>query len=91
MPLYDYTCASCGWQGTRIVAMTLRDEAVCHNLVERRAGTLSPCSAALTRTEISDVAPARIDHRHQTKAILSNGAKIPGHFGVEAKKNRGRY
>lgn len=49
------------------------------------------CGTSLVRTEIVETLPGRVDYRFQTQAILADGSRIDGHFGVEAKKNKGRY
>lgn len=81
MPAYEYTCSTCETTFVRYnVSIGRRDDQSCDT-----------CCAQLDRTEVVETQPGRVDHRFQTHAIMSDGSKVPGHFGVEAKKNKGRY
>lgn len=77
MPRYDYRCPSCG-------AETERTHSISDCGKPQRCDR---CSAELERL-IANTAGATADKRFRTAAILEDGRKVPGHFGISAP-NRG--
>jgi putative FmdB family regulatory protein len=76
MPRYDYQCSGCAWTGPLIVKLDDRDEQRCPR-----------CDGLLAREEIGEVAPHQ--HAYQSAGIFGpKGARVPGHFGREAKRRR---
>ena len=77
MPLYDYECKGCGGKAEFFVSIKYRDEARFY---------CEECGKDMKR--IIAGAPPYHGEPYQMKAILSNGQKVAGHFGKEAKRNR---
>lgn len=97
MPSYSYRCGECEWEGTLYgVAISERDFQTCPrplhdmdcDMDEDCTCTPKPCGFPLEREEIPET-QARSDYRFQTKAIMSDGRKVSGHFGKEASINKG--
>ncbi len=77
MPRYEYKCSDCDWSGIIWHGMTDESERVCQK-----------CSANLEKyISSSNWGPSRF----QTQAVLTNGQRIDGHFGREARKNKNRW
>lgn len=100
MPSYTYNCPRCEWLGTLLaVPISERDEQTCPNLMHMATCDLdesctcepTPCGELLEREEIPETQRGKVDYRHQTKAILTDGTKVAGHFGKTASINKGRY
>lgn len=107
MPQYEYQCPGCGWEGTRIVKMDERDKQVClrnlgtqqeyldfihgENSTADEENHDPRCRANLERIEIPSSIATDTKGSHQTKAILSDGTKVAGHFGRSARKTGARY
>jgi hypothetical protein len=78
MPLYTYdVCVSCGeCSHDRVVKIADRDQQSC-----------GECGEKLAREEVSVVASILFEN-YQTKAIMSDGTKVAGHFGRAAPKRK---
>jgi len=75
MPAYDYHCPSCSWSGELL-------QVPYENRHKQR------CPDCKKRLKL-DIGFAAIGPEpFQTKAVLSNGAHVKGHFGKEAKRRR---
>lgn len=80
MPSYEYTC-KCGWSGTIPgVRMAARDEQVC-----------ATCTARLIRTEIPSSIQIDLSAKYQSAAILADGTRSAGQFGVSPQNKKGYY
>lgn len=79
MPLYTYQCPKCRTIDEHLVTYTERDTSgfVC-----------SKCGGPVERSGVEHFALGK--EPYQPGAVLSNGAKVKGHFGKEAplKKRR---
>ena len=102
--MYDYACPACDWTGSLITPIDDRDAQYCDRrtisesqvancaLGEGLTGLVEQsevCDTPLDRVEISLPQPGRVDYRYQTKAILTDGTKIPGSFGKAIAINKG--
>lgn len=76
MPMYEYSCGSCGGSDERVAPIAERDSQDC-----------AECGARLVRTEIC-ATHTRVDSFMTHGAILSNGQFVEGNFG--ARRDRGR-
>lgn len=55
MPMYQYTCPACGWQGERIVKIADRDEQLCEVRVILKADIHSASFGPDGRTGLAGV------------------------------------
>jgi len=87
MPLYSYRCRQCGELLEQVVSYRDRDKFIQHDGPNGDAGPgyKSVCGGELIRKEGLEM-PTIARETYQCKAILGNGAHIPGHFGKEAKR-----
>ena len=76
-PLYSYKCQKCGKTVERVVKYEHRDNPWTHD---------DECGGKLSRGGLELCHFGK--ETYQCKAILGNGAHIPGHFGKEAKRRR---
>jgi len=75
MPLYTYSCDRCGRTKEHVVGCRDRDLAI-------------PCECG-GKQRRRGVEPFRIGaSAYQMQAILSDGTRVPGHFGKDAKRRR---
>lgn len=75
MPLYLYKCVVCGHTDEHYESLDSRDS-------EHR------CSKCQALAELIMAAPTIGKSAHQTQAIMSDGSKVPGHFGKDAERRR---
>lgn len=78
MPIYTFTCPSCG----------LEFEGIC-SWMERDTGVACPKCKTVSKWRGVDAASTPKD-RGSMGAILSNGDRVSGHFGKEAVRRRKR-
>ena len=83
MPLYSFTCPNCKWSGDRIVSIADRDKQVCHDPFNHT----TPCQTHLERIEIPDSQTNFVDKRWGYKAIMGDGQRVPGSFGMGRPRN----
>lgn len=79
MPIYTYDCAKCGAEVEQVVSYARRDEPMCHE----------ECGGELQRRGVERFTLGKPGF--QPAAILSDGRKVPGHFGKAARKKRGGW
>jgi len=79
MPRYDYFCRECKRRSTLLSSMAARD-------VMRKC----ECGNFLEREQIPHTAEFK-ERGKQTEAVLSDGRRIPGHFGKDAPKKNPWY
>lgn len=91
MPIYEYRCPSCGHEEDRLVSMNGRDGQVCGQEVATNVELTGfehmRCGGHLERTEIASVQTNLVDKRWQYKAILGDGQRVPGSFGMGRPRN----
>jgi len=87
MPSYDYVCSSpsCQVAVNRIVSISARDDQRC-DVPDTRSQVTSTavdvCGAPLVREEIPSGQANLVDKQWRVKAIMSDGSRVPGSFGV---------
>jgi len=89
VPIFQYRCRQCGLHLEQIVKYADRDKPMQHDGPngDEGLGHKSVCGGSLELIEGLEL-PTLAKENYQCKAILANGAHIPGHFGKEAKRRR---
>ena len=76
MPIWVYDCERCGAEVENICSFEKRDDPLTHE----------DCGGKLVRRGVQPFTTGK--ESFQGGAILSNGQKIPGHWGKSARKKK---
>lgn len=78
--VYDYECPHCAWEG-EMWQVTYSE----------RGNQSCPICNGRLGFPVMKKAPVMHQPGFQMSAVLSNGEKIKGHFGKDAKREKGAY
>ncbi len=85
MPIFVFDCVDCGEEVEVICSLQERDVLRTH-CFEKEA---SSCAGPLERRQVARITVGKPSY--QCGAILSSGETVPGNFGKDAPKKKGRW